>query len=280
MFSPPRFVAFALSARALALSACALALFACASRSATSTPRAAPEERSRVSSDGSFEQKCPGVSVSIRMLPLRDGDRSRAWLSATEIPWEAYDAFVFGFDRADPNLPKGADAVARPSQPYITMDRAFGHAGYPVISVSYRGAQAFCEWLSAHTGKRYRLPTEAEWISAAVAGGNEPLVEDDAWTRENAAGKTHPIGSKPANAWGFHDLLGNAAEWCTAPDGSGVLRGGSYLNPMGLDPAGTALLEWRAPPDPAWNKSDPQIPKSKWWLADGGFIGFRIAREE
>jgi hypothetical protein len=29
-----------------------------------------------------------------------------------------------------------------------------------------------------------------------------------------------------------------------------------------------------------WNKSDPQIPKSKWWLADGGFVGFRIAREE
>lgn len=213
----------------------------------------------------------PGSSLTLEMLhvpPL--GDHSSFWMSATEIPWEAYDAFVFRLDERDPNLPANADAVARPSQPYITMDRAFGHAGYPVISVSFLGAQGFCEWLTSRTGRRFRLPTEEEWETAARSS-----VHDAAWTRETSGKKTHPVGTSAANACRFHDLLGNAAEWCVAPDGTGVLRGGSYL-----DSANDDLLTLRRPPDKAWNRSDPQIPKSKWWLADGGFIGFRIVCEE
>ena len=70
-------------------------------------------------------------------------------------------------------------------------------------------------------------------------------------------------------------MLGNAGEWCTAPDGTCAVRGGSYG-----DPAATVRVDARAPPNPAWNKSDPQIPKSKWWLADGPFVGFRIALED
>jgi len=211
----------------------------------------------------------PGTSMTIRMLPVPPGDPPGFRMSATEIPWEAYDAFVFGLDRPDPSLPAGADAVARPSQPYITMDRAFGHAGYPVISVSFLGAQSFCAWLTEKTGRRFRLPTEEEWEQAARVGGGTP------WTRETSSKKTQPVGTGGANEWGFHDLLGNAAEWCVAPDGTGVLRGGSYLDSSADD-----LLSYRRPADKAWNKSDPQIPKSKWWLADGGFIGFRIVCEE
>ena len=207
----------------------------------------------------------PGTSISIAMLPVPPGDRPALRMSATEIPWEAYDAFVFRLDRPDPNMPAGADAVARPSQPYITMDRAFGHAGYPVISVSFLGAQSFCAWLTERTGRKFRLPTEAEWERAARGGGSAAPAAGEK--------KTHPVGSTPADAWGFHDLLGNAAEWCVAPDGTGVLRGGSYLD------AGD-LLSLRQPADKAWNKSDPQIPKSKWWLADGGFVGFRVVCED
>src|SRR5262249_40840375 len=112
------------------------------------------------------------------------------------------------------------------------------------------------------------------WEAAARADASAPDLDAVAWTKENAAAKTHPIGSKAANAWGFHDLLGNAGEWCTAADGSKVVRGGSYL-----DSADNALTS-RQPADPAWNRSDPQVPKSKWWLANGDFIGFRVACEE
>jgi formylglycine-generating enzyme required for sulfatase activity len=218
--------------------------------------------------------RVPGSSSVVSLIELPEGSRTR--LSATEIPWEAYDAFVFRLDEKDPTLPPDADAAARPSQPYITMDHAFGHAGFPVISVSYLGAQAFCEWLSRKSGRRFRLPTEAEWELAARAGGEPIDLGATAWTLETSGGpKTHAIGSKLPNVLGFHDLLGNAAEWCTAPDGTGVVRGGSYL-----DSAEDDLFALRRPYERAWNKSDPQIPKSKWWLADAPFIGFRVVCEE
>jgi formylglycine-generating enzyme required for sulfatase activity len=222
-----------------------------------------------------YDQKVPGTSIALTMLAVPPGEHPKLWISSTEVPWEAYDAFVFGFDKKDPTLPKGAEAAARPSQPYITMDHSFGHAGYPVISVSSLGAASFCEWLSKATGCKYRLPTEAEWESAARADGAQQDLDAIAWTKANAEKKTHPIGTKTANAWGFRDMLGNAAEWCTAKEGIYVVRGGSYRD----GPEGASVTA-SLPSDPAWNKSDPQIPKSKWWLADGGFVGFRIAREE
>ena len=64
-----------------------------------------------------YEQKIPGTSVSLTMLAVPPGDHPKLWISSTEVPWEAYDAFVFGFDKKDPTLPKGAEAAARPSQP-------------------------------------------------------------------------------------------------------------------------------------------------------------------
>jgi formylglycine-generating enzyme required for sulfatase activity len=240
----------------------ALALAACASK-----PVAASTDH--------VEQRIPGTSISIAMLPVPPGSGTKLRMSATEIPWEAYDAFVFGFDKKDATIPPGVDAIARPSQPYITMDHSFGHAGNPVISVSALGAETFCAWLSASTGRKYRLPTETEWETAARAAGAAQDLSAVAWTKENAGEKTHPIGSKAANAWGFHDMIGNAAEWCTAADGSRVVRGGSYLD--GVESAG---VDARAPASPAWNRSDPQVPKSKWWLANGSFVGFRIVCEE
>ena len=248
----------------LAAAICALVLAACAPERAA--PHAAGADAGRI------EQRIPSTSISIAMLPV-PGTRVR--LSATEIPWEAYDAFVFGFDKKDPELPPGAQAAVRPSQPYITMDHSFGHAGYPVISVSALGAQSFCSWLSAASGRKYRLPTEAEWELAARADGKPSNLADVAWTKENSEGKTHAIGTKAANAWGFHDMLGNAGEWCTAPDGTCAVRGGTYR-----DPADQVRPDARTPANPAWNKSDPQIPKSKWWLADGPFVGFRVALED
>ena len=88
----------------------------------------------------------------------------------------------------------------------------------PVTSVSWNEAQEFCRLLSRKEGTTYRLPTEAEWEYACRAGGASPPASGAdlaaiAWYAENSEGTTHPVGSKRANAWGLHDMLGNVGEW-------------------------------------------------------------------
>ena len=90
----------------------------------------------------------------------------------------------------------------------------------PAERVSWNDARRFCEKASALTGKRFRLPTEAEWEYAARAGttgrwyfgDNERLLEDHAWYRENSGRDPHPVGQLRANPWGLHDVYGNVAE--------------------------------------------------------------------
>ena len=82
----------------------------------------------------------------------------------------------------------------------------------PVVGVSWDDAVAYAVWLAERDPRFvYRLPTEAEWEHACRAGGGE------AWScadRSAAADRTEPVGTRAANAWGLHDLHGNAAEWC------------------------------------------------------------------
>lgn len=136
----------------------------------------------------------------------------------------------------------------------------------PVENVSWNDIQDFLKKLNVMTGKRYRLPTEAEWEYAA-RGGNKSkdylysgskTPGDVAWYYANSGGKTHPVGKKAANELGLYDMSGNVWEWCEdcwhenykgAPtDGSAwlqanggncgrrVLRGGSwnvgYVRPL------------------------------------------------
>lgn len=229
-----------------------------------------------------FTQDIAGTVVSIDMVPVAPG----LWLSSHEITWDAYDVFVFGLDQpATPPAEGGApapDAVLRPTKPHMTADRGWGHAGFPAMSLSAKGAQAFCEWLSANSGRRYRLPTEAEWEAACRAGAPPTAAwscGDDlsglaaiAWYKENSEHRTHAVGTRTPNALGLFDMHGNVAEWCLAPDGGAVLRGGSYR-----DASKALRCDARVPPAATWNQSDPNLPKSVWWLADAPFAGFRIA---
>jgi formylglycine-generating enzyme required for sulfatase activity len=125
----------------------------------------------------------------------------------------------------------------------------------PVENVSWDDVQAFIKKLNAKTGKRYRLPTEAEWEYAAQAGstanysfGNDAAqLPQYAWYIVTARDRTHPVGGKLPNKFGVHDMHGNVWEWvqdCYAdtyagapsdgtaaperPDCDRVVRGGSW----------------------------------------------------
>jgi len=93
---------------------------------------------------------------------------------------------------------------------------------HPVEEVSWNDAVEFCKRLSAKEGKRYRLPTEADWEYACRAGTTTPWCFGDdpaslgeyAWYVGNSDRKTHPVGQKKPNAWGLYDMHGNVSEWC------------------------------------------------------------------
>ena len=197
-------------------------------------------------------------------------------VGVTEVTWDLYDVYLYGLD--EPEGGDGGDGVSRPSKPYVPPDRGFGHNGFAAIGMTRHGAERFCHWLSVKTGDRYRLPTEAEWVYLASAGEaglqGEAATEETAWVEENADWTPQKVGTMPANAFGLRDTLGNVAEWVTSEGKTPVAMGGSYL-----DPASACTPEHRQEQTSMWNSSDPQIPKSRWWLADCGFVGFRVVRE-
>jgi formylglycine-generating enzyme required for sulfatase activity len=144
-------------------------------------------------------------------------------------------------------------------------DQGWGRGRQPVINVSWDDAKQYTAWLSRKTGKLYRLLTEAEWEYVARAGTTTAFSFGNGITPQLAnydtnvalagsltatsAGKTVPVGSYPANAFGLHDVHGNVWEWTEGcwsanyngalPDGTSwsggncylrVLRGGSWLS--------------------------------------------------
>ena len=143
------------------------------------------------------------------------------------------------------------------AQWYAVMGNEPGYlsgADRPVEHVSYEASTVFCRKLSQASGRTFRLPTEAEWEYACRAGtttafsfGDDPAaLGEHAWYQDNALPiKTHDVGLRKPNAWGFHDMHGNVREWCSdiyapypdrpardprGPDGEGerVIRGGSW----------------------------------------------------
>lgn len=244
-----------------------------------------------------YTETIPGTVVKFDMIPVPGGTYTITdpktgkpkqvtikpfYIGKTEVTWDELDAFVHRLDAPETQKTGGADAVSRPSKPYGAVDRGFGHKGYPAISMSYLTAQKYCEWLSAKTGKKYRLPTEAEWEYACRAGvlpagpiADRELLDKLAWHWGNSDDKTHKVGTKQPNAWGIYDMLGNAAEWCQPMDDEvPVVRGGSFYDePEKVHPAA------RAKYTPDWQMNDPQNPKSKWWLTDAPFVGFRVVCE-
>lgn len=234
--------------------------------------------------------------------PQRQVHISPFWMGAYEVSRDEFDVF-YKDESTSQNV--AIDAVTRPSPQYIDFSLGMGkEGGYPVNSLSQYAALMYCRWLYAKTGIFYRLPTEAEWEYACRAGTNTKYYFGNdakdlgkyAWYLNNSEEKFHKSGQKSPNAFGLYDMLGNVSEWTLdhydenafekmAMDTTNpiatfsssrypkVLKGGSFM-----DEAPELRVANRLASEPSWNARDPQIPKSKWWLTEAGFVGFRLVR--
>ena len=118
----------------------------------------------------------------------------------------------------------------------------------PVERVSWDDCQEFISKLNRITGKKFRLPTEAEWEYAA-RGGNKSRgyqysgssnLSDVAWYKDNSGSKTHTVGSRQANELGIYDMSGNVWEWCQ--DCFGTYSNSSQVNPTGANSRSTRAI--------------------------------------
>jgi formylglycine-generating enzyme required for sulfatase activity len=152
-------------------------------------------------------------------FPDGEGGRFEAEATQHKVHVHAFELgkYAVTFAQWDYCVSDGGCAAYRPD------DRGWGRGSRPVINVSWDDAQRYLKWLSARTGKAYRLPTEAEWEYAARAGTTTARHWGDKIGSGNAncsgcgsqwdGRETAPVGSFKPNALGLHDMLGNVWQW-------------------------------------------------------------------
>lgn len=275
-----------------------------------------------------FDQLIPGTDQSIAMVaipggsfqmgspedepgrqasegPLHEVVVADFWMGQFEINWQQYELFVSRDEArfnelasSDVLADLAIDGVTGATSPYVEMSFGMGKDGYPAINVTQYAALRYARWLSAKTGRFYRLPTEAEWEYACRAGSQAAFsfnpadkLGDYATYVENSEGQYARPGSRKPNRWQLFDMHGNVAEWTMdkfdpqyyaqspgqdpwnrpADIYPRVTRGGSWM-----DNADQLRCGARRPSAPEWKERDPQIPKSLWWHTNAPFVGFRL----
>ncbi len=286
-----------------------------------------------------YVEPIPNSTVTFQMLPIPggtfemgslEGEPKRSadegprhpvtvgafWMGRTEVTWDEFDQYALSERLAKMPIPKGAapqdaetkaraDAVTKPSPTYHDPTYGYGHDNQPAIIMSHHAAMEYCRWLSAKTGRIYRLPTEAEWeyacraaTTTAYSFGDDPSKLDEyAWSVNNSE-KPQQVARKKPNPWGLYDMHGNVGEWCfdayltdayvkfpvdrpslgpvimpTPREYPHVVRGGSYDE----DAANLRCAARRASNE-EWRKSEPSRPPSIWWDFDAHWVGFRVVR--
>ncbi|MDD4646085.1 MAG: SUMF1/EgtB/PvdO family nonheme iron enzyme [Bacteroidales bacterium] len=306
-------------------------------------------EPAKVEKFESFVEKIPTTDVSFKMVaipggtftmgspddepyhksdegPVKEVTVSQFYMAEVEVSWDEFLAYYAQTARPgktavkyDLDTIKTVDAIIGATPPYGQPDQNWGKGKRPVISASYTSALTYCKWLSIVTGKKYRLPTEAEWEYAARGGKETPyffegnpesfvkskflskkkdttMINRYVVYKENSQAKTQEPSFVLANPYGLKNMLGNVAEFCSdwyAPD-----TYSRYKEPL-VDPKGPAKGtehvvrggSYKSPADQVrvaaresthtqdWLRTDPQSPKSIWWYSDCFFVGFRVVCE-
>jgi len=317
--------------------ACLLgATAAWANESATPPPLPVPDSEAKTAAEMKpYTEVITGRNIPFDMVPIPGGtflmgspesEEGRAedegpqhevtvapfWMGKHEVTWNEYEVFMFSLDvheRKQTNtqptaLDVLADTVSRPTKPYTDMSFGMGKDDFPAISMTQLAGKRYCEWLTAKTGRYYRLPTEAEWEFACRAGtntayhfGDDPAQLDEyAWHYENSDEAYHKVGQKKPNPYGLYDMHGNVAEWVLdqySPEGykqfADQKSDNPFVKPESLYPRAARGGAWDDDP-PAlrsaarrgstkeWKQQDPQLPQSIWYFTDAQFLGLRVVR--
>ena len=230
------------------------------------------ETAAEVTAFEDFTETVPGTGASLRMVavpggefllgspesePLRGEDEgpqkrvriSPFFMGEVEVTWNQYWSFyneTMSEGRTPPetvyanNTRPDLDAVTGPTPPFGYPDQGWGMGDRPAITMTHYAAETFCQWLSLKTGRRYRLPTEAEWEYAARGGTVTPYFfegdprrlsattfrakffrPDTAMIARyviydgNSLGKTAEPSAVKANPFGLKNMLGNVMEYCS-----------------------------------------------------------------
>ncbi|MDZ7373439.1 MAG: SUMF1/EgtB/PvdO family nonheme iron enzyme [candidate division KSB1 bacterium] len=173
--------------------------------------------------------------------PVRKVYVDSFWIGRTEVTWAEYEAFyrATGVKASRYSSVEGADVETGPTPPYGSPDQGWGRGDRPAITMTWYAAVKYCEWLSRVTGRRYRLPTEAEWeyacrggtqgayffpgepsrysartLRAKLFGADTAVIGRYAWYAENSGGRTHLPFTKRPNPFGLFNMIGNVREFC------------------------------------------------------------------
>ena len=181
--------------------------------------------------------------------PAREVEISPFFMAEIEVSWEEYLTFYVqtsaegrstdteGLRNKKTNE---TDAISGATPPYGQPDQGWGLGQRPAISFSFHAAETYCKWLSAVTGKSYRLPTEAEWEYACRAGTSSPyffpgdpkrfektglkarlskndttIINSYVIYQGNSPAKTQTPDKVFSNPFGLKNMTGNVAEFCS-----------------------------------------------------------------
>jgi formylglycine-generating enzyme required for sulfatase activity len=177
--------------------------------------------------------------------PVREVFLSPFWMAKVEVTWDEYLAFFRatgsqGRMEGQVATDKKTDAISGATPPWGAPDQGWGKGSRPAITMSWHAANVYCRWLSQITGKKYRLPTEAEWEYACRAGTETPYffpgdpkkLSSQGFGKKlfgpdtsninsyviynlNSSSKTEEPSIIRSNPFGLKNLPGNVAEFCS-----------------------------------------------------------------